>query len=75
MSFSSTPGWAAKAGVGQGPGLGQAGKPHPRGQPALFGGVDLDLQQPFQRGGQGQAPGAGLVKDAGSASAASLSLR
>jgi hypothetical protein len=48
--------------VGQGPGLGQAGEPQPAGQPAGLGGFDLQLQQPFQRGGQRQLLDAGLVQ-------------
>ncbi|MFI0406851.1 RHS repeat domain-containing protein [Actinomadura sp. 3N508] len=43
--------------------MGQAGEPQPGGQAAFLGGVHLDLQQPFQRGGHGQLFGAGLVQD------------
>ena len=49
----------------QGGGGGQAGEPQPAGQPAGLGGVDLDGQQPLQRGGQRQLLGGGLVEHGG----------
>ena len=65
MSFSSTPGCSAKLEIAQCPGIGQAGEPQPSSESAFLGGVDLDLQQPFERGGQGQVLGAGVVQDPG----------
>jgi hypothetical protein len=54
------------------PGVGQAGEQQPRGEPAFLGGVDLDLQQPLERGGHRQVLLAGLVEDPGQAAVSSI---
>ena len=43
---------------------GQAGEPQPAGEAAGFGGVDLDREQPLERGGERQLLGGGFVEDA-----------
>lgn len=56
------PGLGREVEVRQRPGLGQAGEPLPGRQAPGLGGLDLDLQQPLQRGGQRQVLTAGLVQ-------------
>jgi hypothetical protein len=44
---------------------GQAGEAQPAGETAGFGGLDLDAQQLFQRGGDRLLLGSGRVEHAG----------
>jgi hypothetical protein len=47
------------------PGRGQTGEPEPAGEPAGLGELDLDAQQPLERGHRRQLLGPGGVQDAG----------
>jgi len=49
----------------QGGRAGQAREPEPAGEPAGFGGLHFDAEQPFQGGGGRELLGLGLVQDGG----------
>jgi hypothetical protein len=61
--FLVDPGLRGEVEIRQRPRIRQTCEPQPAGETTGFGGVDLDLRQPLERGGHGQVLVPDLIED------------